>query len=339
MKSIELLDCTLRDGGLALKENFSQRKASECFREDAVINIIKALERAEIDIIELGSVQNIERNYPEFAIYNSIKEVSRYVLQHDKSYAVFFQGPDIPIKNIPEWQRGMCDWIRMSVRYSEIEKSLKYCEELVKRGYKVSVQPIVTMRYTDSELKYIAEETEKINANAIYFVDSYGYMTRDDVHRIFKIFDSVLSEEKKIGFHAHNNMDSAFLNSSEFIKIGEKRNIIVDSCCLGMGQGAGNLKTEVIIPYLNQNNGKEYDLINILEVCDYVDNMLKDNIWGYSVEAFIAAYYKVAYKYAVLLRKQQGYSFVKIAKAFEKFPVKYHHRFMQEGMEYLLDNE
>lgn len=339
MKRIELLDCTLRDGGLALKENFSEGRGREGYTEEATINIVNALKKTGVDIIELGSVQNIDRSYPEFAIYSNIKEVSNLALQGDSSYAVFFQGPDIPINRVPEWQKGMCDWIRFSVRYSEIKRSLSYCEELVKRGYKVSVQPIVTMRYTDDELKYVAEETERINANAIYFVDSYGYMTGQDVDRIFKILNSILDKEKKIGFHAHNNMDSAFTNSIEFIGLEKDRDIIVDACCMGMGQGAGNLKTEVIAAYLNQWYGKEYDMLNIFEICDYIDSMHKDNIWGYSVAAFIAAYYRTAYKYALLLRRQWGYSYVKIAEGLAVLPDEYRHRFMQEGIEHILNNK
>lgn len=333
MSNIKLLDCTLRDGGLTLREQTDKDKYM--FTPEMSTGIIEALKNANIDIVELGSVQKIDRNLCEYAIYRGIEDVSALIPREARKgqlYATFFQGPDIPIEDIPEWRPALCDLIRLSIRYSEIEKSLAYCRGLVEKGYKVSVQPIVTMRYSDDELKYLAEVAEKIDAYAIYFVDSYGYMNIDDVERIYHIYDNILGKDIRIGFHAHNNMNNALANVLGFMNINTEREIIVDSCCLGMGQGAGNLQTEIIANILNENGNGCYDFISILKACEYIDGLLVDNAWGYSVPTFISAKYRVAYKYAVILRKQYGLSYSQIASVLEVMPKEFYHRFTEDSL-------
>lgn len=45
-------------------------------------------------------------------------------------------------------------------------------------------------------------------------------------------------------------MNLAFANALTFIKQESDRKIIVDACIAGMGQGAGNLQTEIIIEHM-----------------------------------------------------------------------------------------
>ena len=72
-------------------------------------------------------------------------------------------------------------------------------------------------------------------------------------------------------------------NAIHFSHMASERPLILDACATGMGQGAGNLATEMIVPYMNTYFGKDYKLDNILEVCDLLDRkMLPSSPWGYS---------------------------------------------------------
>ena len=114
---------------------------------------------------------------------------------------------------------------------------------------------MLTMRYSEIEIQMVIDAANAMNAYAVYFVDSYGYMHENDVIRFFKRFDGSLDDSIKIGFHAHNNMNLAFANALTFIKQESDRKIIVDACIAGMGQGAGNLQTEIIIEHMIKNYG------------------------------------------------------------------------------------
>ena len=335
-RNIYLLDCTLRDGGFALE-------GKECtmfsYSDKVRKGMAQSLVDAGVDIVELGTVEAGEENKREYAIFPDMYEISKLIPNNaDKKqiFAVFFRGPDIPLESIPDWNEDLCSLIRLGVRYSEMDKSLEYCKRLCEKGYQVSVQPIVTMRYTEEELDKVINAANEMDAYSLYFVDSYGAMYSEDVKRIFEKYDKALKKEIKIGFHAHNNMGLASSNVLDMLSITTNRDIMIDACCMGMGQGAGNLQTEVIAAYLNGKCKKDYNFEELMKVCDYVAGYWKDNLWGYSLATMIPAVYGVAYKYGIVLRNEYSYSYTKIASILKKIPDELKYRYTKESLESFL---
>lgn len=336
---VQILDCTLRDGGLGL-EDAHINKISECgFSAQQIDQIIMNLQKSNIDIIELGSIEISPNDKRKWAIYQDVESISFQLSASRSANQMFvglYRGPDTPIEDIPQRTSDMVDGVRVIIRYSELKKSMDFCAALSKKGYKVFVQPMLTMRYTNEELDYIIRETNEMNAYALYFVDSYGYMQADDIVRFMKKFDSGLKDTVRIGFHAHNNMNLAYANALAFINYDTERNIIVDSCALGMGQGAGNLQTELIVPYLNRQNKNRYDYNAVLNVCEEIEKFLEPNIWGYSVTRLLPALHKTAYKYAIVLRNHYKLSYAEINRILANIPEDLRHRYTPENTKKLL---
>ena len=278
---IQLLDCTLRDGGQGLEAAYRTEGSKTVFTEQMINDIVDHLSRTDIEIVELGYIEKSHfANHP-FANHFSVEEVSKFIPKtpnKKQMYIALFTGPDMDEGQIPEWNPSLIEGVRVILRYSELEKSLDYCEMLARKGYKTFVQPMLTMRYTKEELKMVIDRANKMGAYALYFVDSFGYMQTTDVERLFSFIDKYLSPEIRIGFHAHNNMELAFSNVQHFLKIHGDRNIIIDSCAIGMGQGAGNMQTELILPHLNTKYEKKYCYDELLEVCDHVLKRLPDDL-------------------------------------------------------------
>lgn len=338
---IDLLDTTLRDGGLGLEDSYLNCHGKESYRKDELTSIVESLTAANIDIIELGSIELSGEDKTRFSIFENVQEISKLVPKKHNNRQMFvalYRGPDTPISDIPERTLQMVDGVRVILRYSELEKSLKFCEALAKKGYKVFVQPMLTMRYSDDELEMIADYTNRMNAYALYFVDSYGYMMQNDVERLFRFFDKRLAGFIKIGFHAHNNLNLAFANAIYLLSINVQRDLIIDSCAIGMGQGAGNLQTELMANYLNENFGKQYQLNDILDVCDIVENKSKEGLWGYSVSRFLPAIHHAAYKYATVLRNEYNFSYRQINDFYTSLSVENKNRFTREALESILKN-
>mgnify|MGYP001036151153 CR=1 FL=1 len=341
-RDIYLLDCTLRDGGLALEGG---NKEVSGYTDKTRKFIARNLTDSFVDIVELGSLEIGEGDKSSFAIFHDMYQLSRMIsksTQNNQMYAAFFKGPDIPLECLPDWNEKLCRLIRLGVRYSELEKSLDYCKGLCEKGYLVSVQPIVTMRYTNEDLNKVIKAANEMNAYSVYFVDSYGSMYTDDVARLFEKYDKELCPHIKIGFHAHNNMGLAASNVMDMLSINSKRDVIIDACCLGMGQGAGNLQTESIVPYLNKKHNKNYDFIKILKVCECIAEFWEDNLWGYSVTAMIPAVYGAAYKYGIVLRNQYHYPYDIIANILQTIPEEMKYRYTENNLKELLkrvDNE
>ena len=314
-KKFFLLDCTIRDGSYALEGAKKFKFKNRVFSKDNIIAILKNLCSANIDIVELGTVEHREKDKTGYAIYESIEEISKNIpkeRKHNQLTSVFFRGPDIPMDVIPEYRDGLCDIIRLSIRYSQLDKSLEYCKLLCEKGYKVSIQPAITMRYSEEELDRIIQFANDMGAFSVYIVDTYGYMEANDISHILKKMDNGLNKDIRIGFHAHNNLNSAIWNSAEFLKMNSNHDIILDTCCMGMGQGAGNLNTELIVPYINNHYNRNYQLKPIIENCGILQNYWEKNMWGYSTSMALTAIFKIAYGYALALEFEYGYSLTEI---------------------------
>lgn len=341
-KNIYLLDATLRDGGQGLEDLHKNGFSDKIFSEEVKHSTIESLGNSNVDIIEIGTMGPSVDDKSKFAIYQNVEELSKYLPEKrnpNALYAGLYIGPDTDVNEIPDWNPSLVEGIRVILRYSELQKSLDYCAALSAKGYKVFVQPMLTMRYTDAELDMVIQAANKMKAYACYFVDSYGYMQPQDVKRLFDYYDARLDKDIKIGFHAHNNMNLAFSNVQYFLNIDFHRDVIIDSCATGMGQGAGNLQTELIIPYLNENYGKNYDYDSVLDICDVLDNeMIPDDLWGYSVARLLPAVYKTAYKYGLMMRNKYHLSFRQMNKILREMPDANRMRFTPQDLESILEN-
>jgi 4-hydroxy 2-oxovalerate aldolase len=196
---------------------------------------------------------------------------------------------------------------------------------------------MVTIRYTEQELNQVIDTANRIGAYACYFVDSYGYMTTKDVQHYFDYFDSRLNKDIKIGFHAHNNLNLAFANVQYFANIDTERELIIDSCATGMGQGAGNMQTELLMPYLNEHFGGSYKYQEVLDICDFIDQELNiANLWGYSVTCLLPALHKTAYKLAIVMRTKYHMSYRDIDLVLRDMPAQYRFRFTYQDLDDIL---
>lgn len=337
---VKLLDATLRDGGQGLDDLYNNGFSDKFFPEEAKHSIIDLLGASGVELIELGAMGPSVDDKSKFAIYQNIEELSRYLPKNrdpKKMYLGLYIGPDTDVGKIPDWNPSLVKGIRVILRYSELKKSLDYCAALAKKGYTMFVQPMLTMRYSDKELDLVLGMTNDMGAYACYFVDSYGYMEPKDIRRLFKYFDAKLNEGVKIGFHAHNNMNLAFSNVISFLNTETDRELLIDSCATGMGQGAGNLQTELIVPYLNEHFGKHYDYDSILEVCEILDNeMIPANLWGYSVTRLLPAVYKTAYKYALVMRNKYHIPFKQMNHILRDMPDDMRNRYTKDNLEQLI---
>jgi len=338
-KRIYTLDCTLRDGGFGLEDAVMNGVSAPMFSKKDIDDISLSLSRSNIDFVELGAIEISDNDKRNMAIYRNLESISNEMPKPrnpNQMYAAFYRGPDTPITDIPNWNESYCEALRVVLRYSELKKSLDFCTELSKKNYKVFIQPMVTARYSSEELQMIIDAANNMPAHALYFVDSYGYMAERDIKHYFALFDKGLNPSIKIGFHAHNNMNLAFSNAIAFIKQESEREIIVDSCCLGMGQGAGNLQTEIITDYLNKYHGTSYNYDAVLDACEVIDKYWKTSLWGYSLTRLLPAINNTAYKFSVAFREKYRLSFAEIHNILKNIPEKYRHRYTPDGARELL---
>ncbi|MDS0526531.1 aldolase catalytic domain-containing protein [Clostridium sp. SHJSY1] len=295
MNKIKVLDCTLRDGGYV--DNWK-------FGCENIKKIILKLIDANINIVECGFLTDKKHYSNDYSKFDSIQKITDFLPKDRQNVEMvcMINYGEYNLKDIPEYDGSSVDGIRVAFHKSDLKGALEFCKGIVQKGYKLFMQPMVSVSYTDYEFIKLIEEANEIKPYAFYIVDSFGVMKRKDLMRLFYLVDHNLEEDIYVGYHSHNNIQLAYSNAQALIDLKIKRKLIIDSSVFGMGRGAGNLNTELFIEYLNDINGGEYKSRPLLQIIDEVlTNIYLSNYWGYSLPHYISAKHNCHPNYASYL--------------------------------------
>jgi 3-deoxy-D-manno-octulosonate cytidylyltransferase len=181
---------------------------------------------------------------------------------------------------------------------------------------------MVTKTYTDKEFLALIEKASQIDIYAFYIVDSFGSMSLSEFKHYIGLADANLNKGVGLGYHSHNNMQLAFSNAINFCNSQIDREIIIDSSIYGMGRGAGNLNTELIAEYLNNQVHKKYNVLPLLEVIDEIlTYYFKKQPWGFSPAQYLSASLDCHPNYASYLVNKKTTHIADIQKVLEKIPL------------------
>lgn len=283
MKSnIKVLDCTLRDGGYINNWDFGV---------NATKFIITQLYKANIDCIELGFL-SVENATESQTIFNSVDKLKYFIPNINVKNRLFgmITYDKYPIDYLPDIQQSPITGIRVIFKKNQIDGALEYCKQVKQKGYKLFINPTFIDQYSDKELLDLIQKINKIFPCGMAIVDSMGTLRERDIIRLSYIIDNNLHKDIAICFHSHNNLQLSFPNAQCLIKSCQNRELIIDSTVFGMGRGAGNLCTELITQYINDNHNGQYNLIPILKIVDeLINTIFIQSPWGYSVPYYLAA--------------------------------------------------
>jgi 3-deoxy-D-manno-octulosonate cytidylyltransferase len=335
---VKLLDCTLRDGGYVNKFSFENNHMSK---------IISHLNYSNIDIVECGFLdKNIdqESNTSRFKNINILNDILKNTnIKKSLNVAMIEYGNfnTEALTQVNEDEKNEIKGIRYSFRKSDHLKIFDDVKNIIKKGYKLFIQPIATELYTDLEIINFINECNKYDIYAFYVVDTHGSMLRDNFRRLYYLIDNNLKNGVKQGFHSHNNLQMSYSNAIDFIDISSKNNreIIIDCSIYGMGRGAGNLNTELLADYLNKNYKAIYDIDYLLEIVDdYLLAIKKENEWGYSLEHFLSATHNCHPNYASYLINTKNLSIVEIKKLIDIIPNELRREYSKKTIEEIYIN-
>lgn len=316
--SIQVLDCTLRDGGYINDWKFGRK---------TILSILDKLEHAGIDIIECGFLTGMVQD-KECSLFQNISDIEA-VLPNRRRKSMYVAMIAIGEKELhpselSPYDGNSIEGIRLTFHKKEIDQAVDWANIIMEKGYKVFMQPVGTAFYSDIELLRLVETMNQLNPYAFYIVDTLGSMYRNDVSHRFYLIDKNMNPQILLGFHGHNNLQLAFSNAQILGKIQTKRTVILDSSVYGMGRGAGNLPTELITQYINKNIASRYDVTMVLDIYDeYISAIRKEYEWGYTVPYHIAASNMCHPNYAAYLINKQTLTMKDIEKIIQSIPEEY----------------
>lgn len=316
--SIQILDCTLRDGGYVNDWRFGRK---------TILSILDKLESAHIDIIECGFLTRMVQDR-DCSLFNSIEEVEGVLPQrerHSMYVAMIAIGEkELHPSELTPYDGKSIEGIRLTFHKEEIDQAFDWAQIIMDKGYKVFMQPVGTAFYSDIELLQLVEKINRLRPYAFYIVDTLGSMYRNEVSHRFYLIDENMAPEILLGFHGHNNLQLAFSNAQVLGKIQTKRTLILDATVFGMGRGAGNLPTELITQYINRKIASRYDVTMVMDIYDeYIAAIRKELEWGYAVPYHIAASSVCHPNYASYLLNKQTLTMNDIKRIIHSIPEEY----------------
>ena len=269
----KLLDCTLRDGGYYNNWDFS---------DQLVANYLSAIEKLPVDYVEVGYRNNAGRKQYEGKYFYCPAFVLEWVKKQapSKELAVMFNEKEVrpaDVKGLLSPCKGLAAIVRIATAPNRITQALALSEEIRACGFEVGLNIMYMNTLVDKAGEVLVAHTAQINKVVNYFslVDSYGGVYPAEVSRLVKQCKETLTIP--VGFHGHNNVELVFANSLAAIDAGCD---IIDATITGMGRGAGNLKTELILTYLATRYKADVDFNALANVVAGFEELQKEYGWG-----------------------------------------------------------
>lgn len=324
-KNVSILDCTLRDG-----DHLNHSK----FGHSNILKIIKKLVKANVDVIELGFLEDCiyDKNVARFNTVKQAEDLVRDINNLNSMFSLLVQVDKFDIKKLEKCM-GKIKFIRVSFHKNLLKRAIEYCKIIKKKGYLCSLNPINFSGYSNLEVARLMKEVNMLDLDYFYIVDTFGVLTNNSFSNKLNLINSLLRDNISLGLHLHNNLSSSFSTAQILMQKNSRyQHVLIDSSVLGMGRSPGNLKTELIMYYLNSFN-KRYNLRYLYDLMEKVIPDFKnkydwDEHFAYSISAFL----KVHRSYAEYL-KEKGVCYKYIDVMIKKIPTKYKDRYNEKIIE------
>ena len=279
---IEVLDCTLRDGGYYVAWDFSL---------DLARRYLSAVEKAEISRCEIGFRLNPGSKYLGAFAFSKESTLRRLRLQDLPRLGVMVNTADfvsdlqgLGALFVPK-EESCLDFVRLATDFKDLEVAFRAGEVLSTLGYEVALNIMQASELSTLKIEAAARRVDKEKQiKWLYLADSLGALTPS---RTAEMFSTARDNfEGTLGFHGHDNLGLALANSLSAIESGAE---IVDGTIAGMGRGAGNTKTEELLVALRENGSsadlREMDLLSSSEFAA----LKATHKWGSSIPYGFAA--------------------------------------------------
>lgn len=302
--TLTVLDCTLRDGGYYNNWNFT---------EMLVQDYLNAMVLAGIDVVEIGFRSPPRSGFHGPFAYSTDRYLEKLKVNEALKLAVMLDAKsvleneghykDVLNKLFVESNNSKVDVVRVAVNFDKATQCRLIVEHLKSLGYIVVIN---LMQSGGREVSAIEEVGGYIRSwgvvDVVYFADSIGNMAAEDIDATAMALHR--GWQGKLGLHAHNNMGQANDNCFSAMNVGVEW---IDATVTGMGRGAGNAQTEILLN--NFSNERKYDPKPVYQLAlEYFMPMQKELGWGSNFVYYYSAINNIHPTYAQELLSDKRYT-------------------------------
>ncbi|GAW91025.1 4-hydroxy-2-oxovalerate aldolase [Calderihabitans maritimus] len=240
-KRVHLVDSTLRDGSHAVSHQFTPEQ---------VAKIAEGLDASGVEYIEVSHGDGLAGSSYNYGWAAASDEeylrAAASVIKRGKLTVLLLPG--IGTQEDLEMARDCgAQAVRVATHVTEADIGEQHIGLAKKLGMKAFGFLMLSHMVPPEKVAEQAKLFESYGAEVIYVADSAGAMLPDDVKaRVGAVCDAV---NVPVGFHAHNNLSMATANSLAALEAGAT---YIDCCLRGLGAGAGNTQTEVLVGVLRK---------------------------------------------------------------------------------------
>lgn len=270
---MKILDCTLRDGGYYTNWDFDK---------ELVTKYCESMESLPIEYVEVG-YRSIpldgylgEYFYCPNYILGELKE-----LMPSKKLTIILNEKDIRTENVEELLLSIKPFvtlIRIAVDPENFERAIKLAKSVKALGFELGFNVMYMSNWkNDSRFLDLLKGLDD-TLDYFYMVDSFGGILPNELKNIIKLVKS--KTNVPLGFHGHDNLSMGLINTITALDEGCS---IVDATITGMGRGAGNLRTELLLTYLESQSKVKFNINVLGDIVADFENLKKDYNWGTSL--------------------------------------------------------
>jgi len=304
---MQILDCTLRDGGYYTNWDFNRNLV------DTYLNSMNDL---PINYLEVGY-----RSIPLEGYFGEYFYLPQYVMERirlisNKKLVVILNEKDIRPIHLGKVLGpcvGLIDMVRIAIDPKEFQRALILAEAVKKMGFEVGFNVMYMSKWkAEKAFLNLLPEVKDIS-DYFYMVDSYGGVYPTDVIETIDIVREKAGDIP-LGFHGHNNLELALINTLTAIDHGCA---MVDATITGMGRGAGNVKTELLLTALNAKSNLDFEFNPLSKVVDGFTELQKEYEWGTNLPYMVSGAHSLPQKDVMDWVGKRFYSFNSIIRALQ----------------------
>jgi len=283
---MKILDCTIRDGGYYTNWDFDK---------GLINNYCKSMESLPIDYIEIGYRSIPLDGYfgeyfycPDF-VMKELKE-----MMPSKKLVIILNEKDIRASHVPELLKPCQEYIsmvRIAIDPTNFKRAIELAKAVKLLGFEVAFNVMYMSEWKEDNSFLDLLDGLDDTIDYFYMVDSFGGVFQEDVKEIINLVKS--KTNVKLGFHGHNNLEMALANTITAMSEGCE---IVDATITGMGRGAGNLRTELLLTYLNSRGYEGITFGDLSATVALFEDMKKDYGWGTNLPYMFSGAYSLPQK-------------------------------------------
>lgn len=261
-KKILISDPTLRDGNHAVRHQLSR---------ESFVAYCQAAEAAGVPIVEVGHGNGLGASsmlVGECRLSDEeILTISRQNLKTSRLGIHVIPGFCTIKKDLVKAVELGVDVFRIAAHCTEADITDRHIGYVRQAGKEAFGVLMMSHMASSAILLEEARKMESYGAEAVIIMDSAGAYFPDDVKERISTLVNGLSIP--VGFHGHNNLGMAVINSVTAVNEGAT---IIDGTIRGFGAGAGNTQLEVLVAVFDRLGFESgIDLYKILDAADIAE--------------------------------------------------------------------